>query len=457
MTQGVHPRGIAVLDIGSTNVKLSLFDNALRLLDERSIASRWVEGDYLFIDFEPVLSFAKPILAEFDRMVPVDVIVPASHGSALALLDGDGELALPIMAYEAQPPVSICEEYARIEPAFEEVLAPTNPGALTLGRQLLWQQTMYRDAFDRVRTIVPLAQYAAYRFTGKLATEVSALGAQTHLWDPVRRRYSGLARSRGWAALFAPLEPAWCIAGVLREPLPRGKGQVLVGVHDSNANFLRYRNTPGHCVVSTGTWIIAFDPSVPMESLDPAADQVSNTTVHGDPVACCRFMGGREHAELSAGTAADSDDIDTARQLVAEGVMAMPAFTDSGGPLPHAGGKGHVRGKVAASQRPVLASLYCAQMTALALDRMGASRDMIVDGPFANNHVFCSALSGCRDGRVILSRETNGTALGAATLALAEPVEPSLEPMPAASIDGLQAYHARWLEHAGVERMEEMH
>ena len=88
--------------------------------------------------------------------------MPCAHGSALALMGpstGDDGLALPMMFYEAEPPDDICAGYARIEPPFKEVLAPTNPGALTLGRQLYWQRELDpASAFAvRVETIPPAA------------------------------------------------------------------------------------------------------------------------------------------------------------------------------------------------------------------------------------------------------------------------------------------------------------
>ena len=97
-----------------------------------------------------------------------------AHGSALALLDETGALALPVMSYLADMPPDIAKAYAAIEPPFEEVLAPVNPGALTLARQLLWQETHFPDAFARVRTILPYAQYIACRLAGIAASEASA-------------------------------------------------------------------------------------------------------------------------------------------------------------------------------------------------------------------------------------------------------------------------------------------
>ena len=81
------------------------------------------------------------------RTLPVDVIVPCAHGSALALLDEAGALALPVMDYLAEPPAEIVAAYREIAPPFAEVFCPVNPMALTLGLQLFWQETAFPEDF----------------------------------------------------------------------------------------------------------------------------------------------------------------------------------------------------------------------------------------------------------------------------------------------------------------------
>ena len=75
---------------------------------------------------------------------------------------------------------------------------------------------------------------------------MTALGAQSQLWDVAHNRFSSLVRGRGWDRLFAPPARAWEPVGALAPAFRgqgtefRGAGRVLAGVHDSNANYLRY-------------------------------------------------------------------------------------------------------------------------------------------------------------------------------------------------------------------------
>ncbi len=447
------PRSIVVIDIGSSNAKAVQFDAALQVLDAVEQPSPQIDGPpYLHLDPEPVLGFARAAIARFDRARPVDAIVPCTHGSALALMDADGALALPIMSYLAEVPDDIAAAYAAIEPDFDEVLAPVNPGALTLGRQLLWQQTASPEAFARVRTILPYAQYLAFRLTGVAASEVSALGAQTHLWAPKARDFSALARARGWADRFAPIRKAWEVLGPCDLPLT-GRGAVHVGVHDSNANFFRYRDLAPLAFLSTGTWIIGFDSDAPLDGLDGTRDQVSNTTVTGAPVACARFMGGAEFAALAGTAPAGAARAEVVAALIERGTVALPSFTDSGGPVPGTGGKGRVTGPAPEgdAEHASLAALYCAQMTAVMLDAMGRTRRIVIDGPFSRNAPYLAALAALLPRRGIYrSKEEGGTATGAAMLAFgpapkAPPPGPEIEPVAAADLPGLAVYHAEWL------------
>ena len=424
-------RGIAVLDVGSTNTRLMLFDPRGRVVAEARRASPHRPGPpYAALDPEPLLDFAAEALPGLDRQLPVDVVVPCAHGSALACLTAEGAPALPVMDYEAEPPAEIREAYDTVAPAFAEVFAPTNPMALTLGLQLFWQETAFPEAFARVVTILPWGQYFALRLGGRAVSEVTALGAQTHLWDVQGRRFSGLARTRGWDRRFAPLARAWEQVGTLDPRFRgggfRGQGRVLAGIHDSNANYLRYlaAGLAPFTLLSSGTWIIGFDTETEIAALDPRRDTASNSDIFGRPVACCRFMGGRELEILSEGAPADAATPAVIRDLVARGSYALPSFTDSGGPLPGSGGRGRIEGPApqGPAERAALAALYCALMTSESLEAVGSRSRILVDGPFAENAAFLGLLAALRPAQSVLAaRAGEGTAAGAALLAAIGP------------------------------------
>lgn len=459
------PRGTLVIDIGSTNTKLVLFDGAGKPLCERRAESRHVPGPpYRSLDPEPALKLFAEALPEFDVRLPVDVIVPSAHGSALALLDDAGALALPVMDYLAEPPSDIVAVYREVAPPFAEVFCPLNPMALTLGLQLFWQQTAFPEAFARVRTILPWGQYFAWRLAGRAVTGYTELGAQTQLVDVTAGTWSSLARQRGWDSLFAPLAAPFETVGTLRPRFRRenlrGHAEVKTGIHDSNANYLRYlaAGLGDFTLLSTGTWIIVFDTKSDFRRLDPSRDTAANTDAFGRPVACSRFMGGLEIAAIEAGAPKGVGTIADLSALVGRRTFALPSFTDSGGPMPGTGGEGRIVGPEpsTAGERSALGALYCALMTDQSLDAVGSQDDIIIDGPFGENALFAAALATLRaPQRVFRSDLRDGTAAGAALVGRMSgrddlprlkielmPVEPLAE-------NGLRGYRDAWLSLAG--------
>jgi sugar (pentulose or hexulose) kinase len=448
------PRGIAVVDVGFTNTKVILYDAALNVLAERKITSPHHEGKhYREIDVGPILDFAAKAIFELDGIAPIDAIVPSAHGACIVSLQADGSLAVPVMDYMSEPPTHVLADYKKLMPAFAESYSPLLPMALMHAVQLFWQQSVLPDAFAQTRTILPLMQYVAFDLGGRAVTEVSSMSCQSHLVDMRNGKPSSISRAQGWDKLYAPQAKAWEVVGHFKSKL-RGQGQILAGVHDSNANFLRYlAGGQSHfTLLSTGTWIIGFDTDADMLKLDHSKDIVANKSVFGKTVACCRFFGGKEFEVLSHGAAGDTASQSTVAKLVAQGTYALPSFTDSGGPMPGTGGKGHITGPAPKTpeEHASLASLYCALMVSESLDALQSKHTVIVDGPFSQNTVFLTVLAALRPQQTILASEArDGTAAGAACLALMPEgnlpnIKLAMRTIAPARIDALTRYQSAW-------------
>lgn len=453
------PRGIAVVDVGKTNTKVILFGSDGKPVAERKVPSQNHEGPpYRTIDPAPMRELCQKALPELDAILPIDVIVPCAHGAALACLAGDGTLALPIMDYTSEPPPEIIARYRQIEPPFSEVFGPLRPMALTHGLQLYWQQQSFAHDFEHIKMIVPWIQYVGFCLSGKLVTEISGMACQSHLMNIRDGGYSSLVKRMGWEPLFPPLAKAWEAIGTLRALFLgqnfRGAAKVLGGVHDSNANYLRYLagGQKKFTLLSTGTWIIGFDTEAKLDSLIQEKDTVSNTDVFGNQVACCLFFGGREFEILSEGAPGEAATLVAIQYIIDRRTYALPSFTDGGGPVPHSGGKGKIIGEkpVSAEQRASLASLYCALMVSESLDALGSSHDIIVDGPFSKNVIFLQVLAQLRKGQKVLASDLrDGTTAGAACLALMPDgilpnVPLSLTTIASQNLTNLRDYRANW-------------
>ncbi len=398
------PRGIAVVDVGYTNIKIALFSPQGELVAKREGQSRHVEGPpYKHIDPEPMVELCRTALPELDRILPVDAIVPCAHGAAMACLDVRGKLALPVMDYMCDPPADIVADYRHVMPGFEEAFCPLLPLAITHGLQLYWQQRAWPEDFGRIATMMPWIQYVAYRLSGTAVAEISSMSCQTHLMDTRLQQPSAMARRFGWDRLFPRMAKAWEAVGTLQPDFRgaefRGGGRVMAGVHDSTANFMRYvcAGLGRFSLVSTGTWSISFDPSTALDVLDPERDTNTNTDVLGRPVCCSRFFGGKEFEAVAAGAPAEAASLETVQDLVTRGTLAVPSFTPTSGPVPGSGSRGRVEGPAASSpqERASLAALYCAQMVSEQLDAIASKDDIIVDGPFSQNRCCSPCWGNC--------------------------------------------------------------
>jgi len=453
------PRGIAVIDAGKTNTKIVLFGPDGRPVAERKAASLNHEGPpYRAIDPAPLVELCRRILPELDAILPIDVVVPSAHGAALACLAADGSLPLPVMDYNAEPPPEIIAAYHKVQPPFEEVFCSLLPMALTHGLQLFWQQQAFPREFARVRTVVTWIQYVAFLLSGKLVAEISSLACQTHLLNIRDGGYSSLVKRMGWEPLFPPMAQAWETIGTLRGEFLgggfRGRGAVLAGVHDSNANYLRYlaAGNKKFTLISSGTWIIGFDTETGMENLIEEKDTVSNTDVFGNHVGSSRFFGGHEFELLSDGASGDIATLAAVQDIITAETYALPSFSDGGGPVPHTGQRGRILGAPPATpeQKASLASLYCALMVAECLAALGSKHDIIVDGPFSKNVVFLQILAQLRQGQKLWESDLrDGTTAGAACLALMPDgvlphVPLSLTTIASQNLSNLASYQTAW-------------
>lgn len=450
---------VAIVDVGKSNAKVLVLDEAGTVLARRSRPCAVLPGPpYPHLDLDGIWVWAVGALRELAPIAPIRCIAPVAHGAAGVLMAGEAP-AMPALDYEHPGPEGLAGELAPLLDPFALTASPVLPLGLCLGAQLYWQERRFGDAFARASAFLTLPQYWAWRLSGVKAGEVTALGAHTHLWRPGERRLSGLVERRGWTRLFPPLRRAWEPLGPVTAELAAATGLrrdclVLTGIHDSNASWLPHmlaRERP-FTVLSTGTWVIAMAAGAALDRLDPAADMLANVDARGDPVPGARFMGGRE-LELVAGaegvrTAATREDV---AAVIAADAMALPAFVQGSGPF--LGRQGAILGDPGQmpGQRAALGALYAALVVDVMLDKLAVGGPVVIEGAFHRNAAFCGLLAGLRPGQPVhATDDPSGTARGAWLLARWDErpswpnaLPPATEPW---RIEGLAAYRSRWHE-----------
>ncbi|WP_395406197.1 FGGY-family carbohydrate kinase [Pseudoduganella sp. UC29_106] len=454
-------RATVVLDIGKTNAKLTLISpDGVTLAEQRRPNIILHDAPYPHHDTEGIWSWMLDTLRAYAAQAPIGAIVPVTHGATAALIDDDG-LVLPVLDYEFELPADHVERYGRLRPAYVNSHSPRLPAGLNLGSQLVWQAMAFPAEFAKARHILMYPQYWAWRLCGVAASEVTSLGCHTDLWQPARQRYSALVERMGWYKLFPALQPAWQPLGTLKGALAAQTGlpadcQVLCGIHDSNASLLRHLGgTEAPAVLSTGTWVIAAAPGKPLDSLREEADMLANCSAFGEPVACMRFMGGREFGAIAGDASVACSEADLAK-IVLQGTFAVPAFAAAGPFARHAGGL--VGPEPAdAAERYALATLYEALMCDYCLSALGVDGAVVVEGAFTGNPHFARLLAALRApggsvggvgrGAVMATDDTSGTTCGGWLLHRRDG-NPQLQGHVAQPLQlaGLEGYRQRWLE-----------
>jgi sugar (pentulose or hexulose) kinase len=458
-----------VFDVGKTNAKLTLWDTAGRLLERRVRANEVIRTrDYRALDADRLEDWLAATLSEFARSADVAAIVPVGHGAAAALVR-DGRLFAAPMDYEEDVSPAERERYAAQRDAFRHTGSPALPQGLNLGLQLHRLEQLTGPWPDDLR-ILPWPQYWAWRLCGVMSTEVTSLGCHSDLWRPLERRYTDLARARGWDRRFAPLRPAGEHLGTLapgwvaRTGLP-GHCVVLCGLHDSNAALLAAR---GHAaiadndatVLSTGTWFVAMrspskDSRIDTATLAEDRDCLINVDVDGRAVPSARFMGGRE-AELIGGLDIHALTVNYDPQRLIErlpsvletGAAAMPTFARGVGPFPRATGEWRNEPQDPGDQRAIT-GLYLALMADASLDLIGSRDRLLIEGRFAEAVIFIRALAALRpQQQVFISNAHDDVPYGA--LRLVYPALPPASPLTAVQPLDLDFsdYARAWREHA---------
>ena len=442
---------IAVLDVGKTNAKIAFVDPALgQEVWSARRANNVVQGPLLReLDVVGIEAWLLESLRGAPQRERVAAIVPVAHGAAAVLADHTGQVLIA-PDYEDTRFDEVAAEYAALRDPFALTFSPNLPQGLNLGRQLYYLQSRHNELFRRVSHILMYPQYWAWRLSGVMATEVTALGTHTDLWRPHDDTYSGLARKQGWARFMPSMHRATAHLGKLRPSVAAATGLpescvVTCGIHDSNASYLRFlmdREREAFTVVSSGTWTIVMANRGDLRRLREDRDMLANVNVYGSPIATARYMGGREYEAIAQ--CPDEPSFDALIEVMSRRAMALPSFASAG---PYSGRRGSIEGAegLNATQRAALATLYSALMTAQLIESLGTAGEIFIDGPLARNPLFGSLLGACVPaGTVRIYPEGGGTRVAAHLAGLPSLAPGALRNVAPLRIDGLLEYQADW-------------
>ena len=429
---------VAVIDLGKTNSKVALVDTAsaeeIKVITQpASVNSHTI---YPSLDHDAIQSFIIDSLRSLSSENTIDAITVTTHGATAALINTDGDLALPVLDYEFDGVDELRADYDRFRPAFSETGSPALPGGLNLGAQLYWQQKKYPQQFATATTLLTWPQYWIHYLTGQKFNDVSSLGCHTDLYQPRNQCYSSLVDSMGWSPLMPPTRTSGELCGTLKTHLAELTGlpatiPVYTGIHDSNASLVPHLVThkSPFTVVSTGTWFIVMAIGGSATELDAGRDTLLNVSATGQSVPSARFMGGRERELLAIATIPSQPSMDRLITDHSNPVMLMPSVVQGTGPYPKAESRWLGTDTDNETLQSCATTLYMALMTNECMRLIGSEGPTFIEGPLSDDQQYAQMLAAVSEREVMISTAQTGTSIGAAMMISKPEVAPSYIPI----------------------------
>lgn len=304
-------KAVAVIDIGMTNKKISLWDEKLNLLamEKRGFEPVLVEGLETH-DLAGMESWFLATLAGFSSSYDIESIAVCTHGATFVCTDAEGNPVAPCVYYTHEPGPEFHARFYSLagdRRTLQEVTGTPDFSALiNPAKGLFFLKERFPAEFSRAELVLAYPQYWGMRLTGRAGAEGTYIGCHTYLFDWKKSNYSIVAEKLGLAGkLPAPIRTSWETLGTLKPEIARQTGLspntlVTMGIHDSNASLLPYiikEEKQDFVVDSTGTWCVLMHPQ---QSYGFAPEELGkvvffNRSAYNTPVKTAIFLGGKEY------------------------------------------------------------------------------------------------------------------------------------------------------------------
>jgi sugar (pentulose or hexulose) kinase len=306
---------IAVLDIGMTNKKISVYSRDLALLESASAVFKPLMVDDIEThDLAGMRAWFLETLGALARRHPVKAVSVATHGATFVCVGEDGEPCVPCVYYTHEPGREFHKRFFDLagDPGRLQLDtgSPRLAALINSAQGMLFAKERFPEQFARTRKILFFPQYFGAWLTGKARAESTYPGCHSYLWDFTAGTWSSVAKALGVDSLLPDANsPSWSRLGNLKPEIAARCGLpadtlVTMGIHDSNASLLPYlaAQASGDFVLdSTGTWCVLMHPQKDYGfSRDDLGKVVFfNRAATLDPVKTAIFLGGLEYETYS--------------------------------------------------------------------------------------------------------------------------------------------------------------
>ena len=256
----------AGIDLGSTNIKLALYDENLKLIDRQSRPVVYIR-DNGFVEFD-ALKYAEDLaslladMAKANGIKTIREMAFTGQAESLVVLDGEGK---PLMNAISWMDERSTEECAELGKQFDAAACEAITGQMAVlptwpATKILWLKRNRPEIYENAATYMLLKDYVVYYLTGVKKADMS-IATFSFYFDIYNKCYwqemlsaIGVSESQ-----LPPLCEPCTVAGVLKEELANAMGiscgtKVNVGTLDHFAGMIGTGNiAPGGITLSTGT------------------------------------------------------------------------------------------------------------------------------------------------------------------------------------------------------------
>ncbi|MFT4522578.1 MAG: sugar (pentulose or hexulose) kinase [Bacteroidia bacterium] len=292
-----------IFDVGKTNKKVFLFDNAFQVLHSEYVTIPEIvdEDGFPTEDLHALVVWMKEVLHRFlnDPAYVIEAINFSAYGASLVHLDEDGKVLTPIFNY-LKPIDSETADlfYAKYGPQHQFSISTGSApqGMLQSGMQLFWLKHTQPEIFQRVTYSLHLPQYFSYVLTKIPVSDYTSIGCHTALWDFSKNDYHSWVFETGIDKILAPIVPTNTVNNLI---IKRQSIKVGVGIHDSSAalhSYFKIVKKP-FVLVSTGTWSITMNPFLDqvLSNQDIQSGCIQYLQINGKPVRSSKLLLGKEY------------------------------------------------------------------------------------------------------------------------------------------------------------------
>ena len=256
----------AGIDLGSTNIKVALYDENLTLIDRQSRPVVYIR-DNGFVEFD-ALKYAEDLAGLLADMTKANGIKQLTEmaftgqAESLVVLDGEGKPLMNAISWMDERSTEECEELAK---QFDAATCEAVTGQMAVlptwpATKILWLKHHRPEIYEAAATYMLLKDYVVYYLTGVKKADMS-IATFSFYFDIYNKHY--------WQEMLSAIGisesqlPELCepcsVAGTLKDELAEDMGiacgtKVNVGTLDHFAGMIGTGNiAPGGITLSTGT------------------------------------------------------------------------------------------------------------------------------------------------------------------------------------------------------------